>query len=635
MARQSCKTTSDELWMIVNQRPLRFSKMEYALITGLDCSEDFPEVGETMQFRDRHFCGNENVYIEEVATKLMEMRKTPERTINLEKLKLACLYFGAAVLWPVRQKTVPQVDNMLLSLVEDLDLFNKYPWGTIAYNEVLKSIKRDLTSIKLKKKKKNEKIVEYGAFTLNGFVHPLQILAYECIPGIAKKFAKRRDRYNMILPRMCGWISNDWHVKSSPKYNEVVQASHECLNRMVISVLTPTELELHASYIANGHFSNSDPNLSHVLPLLSERQNVYCYADSSPENVDQPLEEQKSFEDMQSQRVDAHDKQSPPLRQEEDRPHTSTHIDPTAFVGEVPSVPNYFVQLRDYIDEKFTKLQAYVDERFTKIEEKLEEVSVQVKKQEKNPAETSRQPTSTLPEAKRQKMFDIKCVNEEVLPSEGSTSPQNGHSMIQPSKHILHTPQRFVVDEGASNAQPVGDANNNDDKKTYNNMLLTYVRVKRQIKKSSYLSSPFMELSETPPVLVSHQLGSCNGTFQPLQIAKSPKLTKALKEQIKTMKDTRQCLMAAYDKKWFNDLLLPRSWLGSSHINECMNGFLVLQKRYPHLVAQDIAIMGGYFSGLLGVVHSKAEKGMSHCHWDDLIQMAEGSSRKWKSLPWK
>lgn len=101
------------------------------------------------------------------------------------------------------------------------------------------------------------------------------------------------------------------------------------------------------------------------------------------------------------------------------------------------------------------------------------------------------------------------------------------------------------------------------------------------------------------------------------------------------MKGTRQCLMAAYDKKWFNDLLLSRSWLGSSHIDECMNGFLVLQKKYPHLVAQEIAIMGGYFSGLLDVVHSRAEKGMSHCHWDDLIQMAEGSSRKWKSLPWK
>ncbi|XP_073270344.1 uncharacterized protein [Primulina huaijiensis] len=229
---------------------------------------------------------------------------------------------------------------MLLSLVEDLDLFNKYPWGMIAYNEVLKSIKRDLTSIKLKKKKKNEKIVEYGAFTLNGFVHPLQILTYECISGIAKKFAKRRDRYNMILPRMCRWISNDWHVKSSPKYNEVVQASHECLNRMVIGVLTPTKLELQASYITN---------------------------DSSPENVDQPLEEQKSFEDMQSQRADAHDKQSPPLRQEENRPHTSTHIDPSAFVGEVPSVSNYFVQLRDYIDEKFTKLQAYVDYKISSI----------------------------------------------------------------------------------------------------------------------------------------------------------------------------------------------------------------------------------------------------------------------------
>ncbi|XP_073156278.1 uncharacterized protein [Henckelia pumila] len=264
-------STSDELWMVVNQRPLRFSKMKYALITMLDCSKDFPVVRETIQFRDRHFGGNEKVYIDEVAEKLKEIRKTPESTINLEKLKLSCLYFGVAILWPVRQKTVPQVDDMLLSLVEDLDLFNKYPWGMMAYREMLKSLKQDLTRIKLKKKEKKDKIIEYGAFTLNGLVHPLQ-------------FVKRRDGFDRILLRMCGWISNDWHVKSSPKYNEVVKASHESLNRMVIGVLTTSELELEAPNIVNGQFYDSDPDLAHILSLLSERESVYCYADRSPKH---------------------------------------------------------------------------------------------------------------------------------------------------------------------------------------------------------------------------------------------------------------------------------------------------------------------------------------------------------------
>lgn len=63
-------------------------------------------------------------------------------------------------------------------------------------------------------------------------------------------------------------------------------------------------------------------------------------------------------------------------------------------------------------------------------------------------------------------MFDIKCVNE-VMPSEGSTSSKNRHSMIQPSNHILRTPHCIIDDEGASNAQAVGDENNNGDKKAY------------------------------------------------------------------------------------------------------------------------------------------------------------------------
>lgn len=58
--------------------------MEYALITGLDCSEDYHEVRETIHFRERHFSGNENVHIEEVAKKLKKLRRTPEGAIILE-----------------------------------------------------------------------------------------------------------------------------------------------------------------------------------------------------------------------------------------------------------------------------------------------------------------------------------------------------------------------------------------------------------------------------------------------------------------------------------------------------------------------------------------------------------------------
>lgn len=148
---------------------------------------------------------------------------------------------------------------------------------------------------------------------------------------------------------------------------------------MVFGVLTPTELGQQSAYNVNGQFHDRDPHLSHIMSLLSERQNVYCYADSSPEKFDAPIEEQNSFEDM-----DAHDEESPPLHPEEVRPHTEIHIDSSDFVGEVPTVPDYFVQLRDCVDEKFTKLQEYVDERFTKIEKKLEDISTEVKTQQKN-----------------------------------------------------------------------------------------------------------------------------------------------------------------------------------------------------------------------------------------------------------
>lgn len=85
-------------------------------------------------------------------------------------------------------------------------------------------------------------------------------------------------------------------------------------------------------------------------------------------------------------------------------------------------VTNYFVQLGDYIDEKFTKLQAYLDEILTKIEEKLEELSIEVKTHKKKP------PIET----KRQKMFDIKCVNDEVMLSEDKS-----HILVIKSCHLI------------------------------------------------------------------------------------------------------------------------------------------------------------------------------------------------------
>lgn len=57
--------------------------------------------------------------------------------MNVEKLKLANLYFVAAVLSPQRKSKHDALDPKLIRLVDDLESFNNYPWGRLVFEEVV------------------------------------------------------------------------------------------------------------------------------------------------------------------------------------------------------------------------------------------------------------------------------------------------------------------------------------------------------------------------------------------------------------------------------------------------------------------------------------------------------------------
>ncbi|KZV26755.1 hypothetical protein F511_33152 [Dorcoceras hygrometricum] len=114
------------------------------------------------------------------------------------------------------------------NLVDDINSFNTYPWGRLAYEEVLFGLRKDLRArfeeftTLAKKRKRDPKFSGFGSLHLSGFVQPLQILAYEIYNGVAEAFATRREDADVSLPRMCHWVTRKWHKNHAPSHSDVV-----------------------------------------------------------------------------------------------------------------------------------------------------------------------------------------------------------------------------------------------------------------------------------------------------------------------------------------------------------------------------------------------------------------------------
>ncbi|KAF4394578.1 hypothetical protein F8388_020403 [Cannabis sativa] len=149
---------------------------------------------------------------------------------------MASLLFVSGVLMHGDKKKA-NIDPKLLGLVDDLEMFNKFPWGTHSYEYTLKQLRKPL---KEKVISVHEKAQTISTFTYLGFPLPLAILVYECIPAVANKYVELRDHINNSVPRICRWRTT-WKCKKSPSYSGVVKALDD--SKDIKSILSPIKWE--------------------------------------------------------------------------------------------------------------------------------------------------------------------------------------------------------------------------------------------------------------------------------------------------------------------------------------------------------------------------------------------------------
>ncbi|XP_022884480.1 uncharacterized protein LOC111401131 isoform X1 [Olea europaea var. sylvestris] len=116
---------------------------------------------------------------------------------NLEKFFLKCgtrndrYKFGLALIiegvFNSRDRNVG-IHPTTLSIVDNLDFFNAYPWGTLCFQLLIKSLLR-VWGRKTDMAKVNN--CHRMTYTLYGFPLAVQIWAYEAIPELGARFSSK------------------------------------------------------------------------------------------------------------------------------------------------------------------------------------------------------------------------------------------------------------------------------------------------------------------------------------------------------------------------------------------------------------------------------------------------------------
>ncbi|WKA03569.1 hypothetical protein VitviT2T_021671 [Vitis vinifera] len=272
---RQCETKKDnEIWILLKSKGLRFSKEEFALITGLSFGPITKCDKKSLRIRDTYFKGENKVRndeLEKVFLSLGEEKKKKKNKKNKKKgfedeevIKLALLYFLEHVLFGKEGKNL--IDMEWVALVDNLEAFNKYPWGGICYERTLFGLQRALenrvSKYQDKKKTKGEAAVE--AYSLVGFPYAFQVWAYEAIPLIGLKYATRvSERYPRIL---------NWSATSAPRSTEVENVFLEP-HLTFHSLLTPTLEEQQQDYYKHVDKQGASAEMLHQSNASQDAKN--------------------------------------------------------------------------------------------------------------------------------------------------------------------------------------------------------------------------------------------------------------------------------------------------------------------------------------------------------------------------
>ncbi|XP_030480073.2 uncharacterized protein LOC115697276 [Cannabis sativa] len=231
----------EEMWFDICGAQLRFSIKEFALITGLNCSE-CPKVnrGETSGngFLEKYFPSKK------VSRELVDrVFDSYDGSNDEDCVKLAQLHLLENMLLAKEKQKLVDLEHV--RLLDHPEIFNNYPWGRVCYSYTLGFLQRALENRVSKFRERQRRNPDHHCETyhLAGFPYVLQVWAYESIPQLGKLYA---EKTGSNMPRILNW--GDTY---QPNWKRI-QKSVFARDKVEVVVLNPTKLEKKADYMKIG-----------------------------------------------------------------------------------------------------------------------------------------------------------------------------------------------------------------------------------------------------------------------------------------------------------------------------------------------------------------------------------------------
>ncbi|XP_062093599.1 uncharacterized protein LOC133799616 [Humulus lupulus] len=255
----------NELWFDIDSQLVRFSMHEFVLISGFNCGKsndpNLSSLRKSNRLKKEYFMDIEgHINLTDLETMFVDMSeenlvgelKKKKKYIkkNRDHLRLALLYCLEGVM--LAHELPQPIGEENMGIVEDFDVFNKYPWGRLCYNLTLDGLKTNL----------KKKFVKYQN----------KVWIYEAIFLLGNLFANQKE--GNVTPRCLHWEAKE------PDYKKISQALKLAHGKIgVHNILHASELEKCQPYMKDFELLNDKVNdlidtfvkkLKVCSPILSE-----------------------------------------------------------------------------------------------------------------------------------------------------------------------------------------------------------------------------------------------------------------------------------------------------------------------------------------------------------------------------
>ena len=185
-----------------NENVLVFGMKEFAIVTGLKCKGNVKEFSYPNSTQSRLL----QKYFPDCPTVITKSRLIQRFAMGnwettQESVEMAIIYFINTFLLCHLGETFIRIEEFLM--IED-GRYEMYPWGQIAFNKLITSLRQDFNQSK-------------QMYRLFGMPYALNVWIYECAstlsPDLAVKVANG-------IPRICNWTV----VAEKPKYEKLMSS---------------------------------------------------------------------------------------------------------------------------------------------------------------------------------------------------------------------------------------------------------------------------------------------------------------------------------------------------------------------------------------------------------------------------